>query len=59
MGRLSEYISKKFGQITKTVDNPVTSTVNTTATLIALNNPDRLMLIAVNLSSNDGYFGWE
>jgi hypothetical protein len=39
--------------------NPVTDTVGTTATLILRNNPERIFWLAVNLSVNKGYVGWD
>jgi hypothetical protein len=39
--------------------NPVTDAVGTTATLILRNNPERIFWLAVNLSSNKGYVGWD
>jgi len=39
--------------------NPVTGTVGTTATKILNNNPDRIFWLAINLSSNKGYIGWD
>ena len=38
--------------------NPITNTVNTSATLILGNNPERIFWLAVNLSTNKGYVGW-
>jgi len=37
----------------------VTDTVQTTATLILRNNPDRIFWMAINLSGNRGYVGWD
>jgi len=39
--------------------NPVTPTVATTATRVFRNHPDRVMLLAINLSSYDGYIGFD
>jgi hypothetical protein len=58
MGRLAEYVERKFGFKTREVENPVTSTVGTSPTLILRNNPDRIAILIVNLSDNDGYVGW-
>jgi len=38
--------------------NPVTDTVETTATKILNNNPDRIFWLVVNLSTNKGWLGW-
>jgi len=50
---------QKLGFKTKPRINPVTNTVNTTATKILNNNPDRIFWLVVNLSSNKGYVGWD
>jgi hypothetical protein len=39
--------------------NPITNTVGTSATRILNNNPDRIFWLAVNLSTNKGYVGWD
>lgn len=39
--------------------NPVTDTVQTTPTKILNNNPERIFWLAVNLSDNKGYVGWD
>jgi len=49
----------KIGFPSRPVINPVTDTVGTTPTLILRNNPDRLFWLAVNLSANNGYVGWD
>lgn len=50
---------QRLGYPTRPIVNPVTDTVGTTATLILRNNPDRIFWLAVNLSSNKGYIGWD
>ncbi len=55
----SEYLERKFGFRTRTVTNPVTETVNVTATEVLQNNPDRVMWLAINLSANTGYIGFD
>jgi len=50
---------EKLGFKTKPRINPVTNTVDTTATKILLNNPDRIFWLVVNLSVNKGYIGWD
>jgi hypothetical protein len=60
LGRLSEYISKKFGCKTEAVADPLNVTsVGTTTTQILPNNPDRLFYILVNLGSYDLYVAWD
>lgn len=39
--------------------NPVTDTVATTVTRVFRNHPDRVMWLAVNQSSYDGYVGFD
>ena len=50
---------QRLGYPTRPIVNPVTDTVKTTATLILRNNPDRIFWLAVNLSGNKGYIGWD
>jgi len=50
---------QRLGFKTRPRINPVTNTVNTTATKILNNNPDRIFWLVVNLSSNKGYVGWD
>ena len=49
MGRLSEYINKKFGIKTVPRINPETNTVSTTVVKILKNNPDRIGFLIFNL----------
>lgn len=55
MGALSEFVKKQFGVNTVTHINPITDTVQTTATKILNNNPDRLAVVIINLGSNPVY----
>jgi len=50
---------KRLGFATKPIINPVTNTVGTTATEVLRNNPDRIFWLAINLSGNKGYLGWD
>jgi len=50
---------QKVGFPTRLVINPVTNTVETTATQILKNNPDRIFWLVVNLSGNNGFLGWD
>jgi len=49
----------KIGFPSRPIINPVTDTVATTPTLILRNNPDRIFWLIVNLSTYDGYAGWD
>jgi len=49
----------KTGFPSRPIINPVTDTVETVATLILRNNPDRIFWLVVNLSPNNGYLGWD
>jgi len=55
MGALSEFVEKEFGVKTNTKINPITDTVETSATQILKNNPDRLAAIIINLGINPIY----
>lgn len=48
MGALAKYIEKKWGVLTKAVENPLTGTVGAGVTRILANNPDRFEAIIVN-----------
>ena len=48
MGALSDYMLKRWGVRTRSVENPVTVTALAGKTLILRNNPDRLMAAIVN-----------
>lgn len=50
---------QRLGFPTKPRINPVTGTVGTTATKILNNNPERIFWLAINLSANKGYVGWD
>ena len=50
---------QKLGFPSRPVVNPVTDTVGTAATKILNNNPDRIFWLAINLSVNKGYVGWD
>jgi len=49
------YVEKELGFPTRAIENPVTNTVGTTATLVLRNNPDRFQFLIVNLSTYDVY----
>ena len=60
MGALSRYLEKRFGMPTRHIVNPLgVASVGTTATKLLNNNPDRLMLLIINLSANVLYVGFE
>jgi len=50
---------RRLGFKTRLIVNPVTNTVETMATEILRNNPDRIFWLIVNLSGNNGYIGWD
>jgi len=50
---------EKLGYPTRPDINPVTNTVDTIATLILQNAPDRIFWLVINLSANKGYVGWD
>jgi len=50
---------KKLGFPTRPIINPVTATVDTKATKVLNNNPDRIFWLVINLSLNKGYVGWD
>jgi len=51
MGALSDYMLKRWGVRTHSIENPVTATALAGKTLILKNNPDRLMVVIVNYDS--------
>lgn len=55
MGALSDYMRKRWGVRTYSVKNPLTGTVIAGITQILLNNPDRFMVLIVNLDDEDIY----
>jgi len=48
MGALSNYVAKRWGVKTRSVENPETDTAVAGVTLILRNNPDRFEFIVVN-----------
>lgn len=48
MGKLADYIEKKWGVPTATKENPVTDTVGAGVTRILGNNPDRFEAVIIN-----------
>lgn len=56
MGALSRYSKKRFGVNTRPVPHEV-SALATAVTTLAKNNPDRLMLVVVNVDDTDLYIG--
>ena len=55
---LSRYVAARFGTKTRAVPNPVTASVSQGVTTIARNNPDRLMLLVINLDETPLYLGF-
>ena len=55
----AEISRERFKGPTRPVVNPITDTVQTTATKILNNNPDRLAVVIVNLSANRGFIGFD
>lgn len=54
-----EIVEKQLGRGTRTNINPVTATVATTATQVALNNPNRVFLLITNQGSTDMFVGFD
>jgi len=52
MGALADFAKRHFGVDTRFNDNPMVIQVATSVTQIWRNNPDRLMLLFVNLGAN-------
>lgn len=52
-------IDKLFGVRTKGVENPVVSSVGTSAVEVLHNNPSRLAWLIINMSSNTVYVAFE
>lgn len=50
MGKLADYIEKKWGCSTATKENPVTDTAGAGVTRILGNDPDRFEAVVVNYS---------
>ena len=48
MGALSDYMQKKWGVRSRSIENPVTRTAAAGKTLILKNNPDRMMFVVIN-----------
>ena len=48
MGALAEYVKKRWGVETRSVENPVTDTALAGVTRILSNNPDRFEVVIVN-----------
>jgi len=55
MGKLSEWIEKQYGVKTRSIENPVTDLIGTTAAIVIRQNPDRFAWLLVNLSANTVY----
>lgn len=53
MGALKDFVDKHFSTSTQAYGNDVAIVIG--ITLLAPNNPDRLMLVAINLSDTDVY----
>lgn len=58
MSKLQELLTKEFGVRTRLVENPVITSIGTTAGLVLSNNPDRLAWVITNLSVNVMYVGY-
>jgi len=57
---LARYVEKKFGVKTRGVPNPNGAIdVTTSVTEIVKGNPDRLMIIVINLGANDIWVGFD
>ena len=55
MGALSDYVQKKWGVRTRSVKNPLTGTVGAGITQVLRNNPDRFMVLVINLDDEVNY----
>ena len=55
---LSRYVEKIFGVKTRMVVNPLSKVVNSAATKVLGNNPDRFSWAIVNLSDETMYLAW-
>jgi hypothetical protein len=51
----SEYALKEFGFKTRAIENPIVSSVGTSAVKVLNNNPDRIGWLIVNMSVNTVY----
>lgn len=56
---LSKFIEEKFGQKTRSYQNPEITEVETTVTRVLKNNPDRLAYTFINLGANSVYLAWD
>jgi len=54
-----ELSKERFKGPTHAIVNPITNSIAATPTEILHNNPDRVLLLAVNLSGLDGYVGFD
>ncbi len=54
---LASLLLERFKVRTRAVENPVITSVGTTATLVLANNPNRLGFIVINLSTDVMYIG--
>jgi hypothetical protein len=60
VGKLAEYIEKKYGMKVRAVLNPLNvEKIGTSLTQALPNNPDRLFVLIVNLGSYDIYLAWD
>ncbi len=55
MGALSDYMQKRWGVRTRSVKNPLTGTVIAGITQVLRNNPDRFMVLIINLDDEVNY----
>jgi hypothetical protein len=55
VGKLREYVNKKFGVKTRIVINDIVNSVGTSVTKILANKPDRLAFLIVNLGTGALY----
>lgn len=58
MGALSDYLQKKWGVRTRSVENPVVDETGADVTQVLRNNPDRFMVLIVNLDGTDQWLGF-
>jgi hypothetical protein len=54
-----KYIQAKWGKPTRLIENPLISSVGTSATLILQNNPDRFHWLIINMSANTIYLAFD
>jgi hypothetical protein len=55
----AEFSRKRFGRPTRLVVNPLVDSVGTSPVRVLANNPDRMMWLIINLSTNTVYLGFD